>query len=535
MVKLSRIWMVGLLAVAAACSKSSEPKAKPEATTRIRAQLENSDSAKVVSLSGGDTLHVSQATIDFYRRRNFRPAWIGGDDPTEQGKGILTVLSQTETDGLNPARYQYDVVQGMAKVLSSKGKTGEEEARFGADLDVLLTEAFTRYAYDLAQGTLDPDSSGLKWRIPRGAIPKENMLRALQRGVSAQDIIRKIRPVVPQYGRLARVLARLDTIKTSGGWQTVPEAKVQKGDSSDAVAKLRNRLARSEDPREAAYSQRGANRPDVYDHDLFLALQHFQQRNGIDADGELGAQTLRELNHSVDERISEVKINMDRWRWLPHNLGQMYVIVNVAGYDMAVIENNRPIIAMNVVVGKQGWETPLFADTMIDMVVNPDWNVPPSIAQEEMGNVSDEYLASHHFVRTSDGGYRQLPGPDNALGQFKFEFPNKDNIYLHDTPADALFSRTDRAFSHGCIRLERPRELAYLLGEKLANESPDDIDRLVDTGDLHVIRFKKKIPIYILYFTAWVDDDGTVVFNHDVYGHDEALQPQAGKFEQRAT
>ncbi|HEX6559842.1 MAG TPA: L,D-transpeptidase family protein, partial [Longimicrobiales bacterium] len=234
-------------------------------------------------------------------------------------------------------------------------------------------------------------------------------------------------------------------------------------------------------------------------------------------------------------KLNRIRLNMDRWRWLPHDLGRMYVLVNVAGYEMAVVENNRAIEAMNVVVGKTGWETPIFADTMVDMVVNPSWHVPASIAAEEMADVSEDYLARNHFVRTSDGGYRQLPGPDNALGQFKFEFPNKDNIYLHDTPADALFSRSDRAFSHGCIRLERPRDLAYLLGEKLAGKSSNQIDRLVDTGDERVVKFRRKIPIYILYFTTWVDDNGTVRYHHDVYGHDEALQPQTQKFERRAT
>lgn len=535
MTKLIRNLGAWLLVLSAAACSRNEPKASPEARARIETALGRADSSSVISLAAGDTLHVSKATVDFYRRRRWRPAWISGEESTQQGQGILNVLSHTQTDGLNPNRYRYDLVRSMAGTLEQKKLDDTMKAKYGADLDILLTEAFTRYALDLSQGTLSPDSSGPKWRIPRGAVPKQNLLRALQRGADPSELIGHLRPAVPQYGRLARVLGRLDTIKGTGGWQPVPAGKAAKGDSGQVILALRQRLARSEDPREAAYAQRGAARPAFYDQDLLLALQHFQARNGLDADGGLGEQTLTELNRSVDDRMDEIKVNMDRWRWLPHDLGRMYVLVNVAGYEMSVVENNRNILAMNVVVGKEGWETPIFADTLEDMVVNPSWNVPPSIAQEEMADKSPDYLVSHHFVRTSDGGYRQLPGPDNALGQFKFEFPNKDNIYLHDTPADALFSRADRAFSHGCIRLERPRDLAYLLGARLAGRSEDQIDRLVDTGEERVIRFRKKIPIYILYFTTWVDDDGTVRYHHDVYGNDEALQPQMHKFETRAS
>ncbi|HUP89910.1 MAG TPA: L,D-transpeptidase family protein, partial [Longimicrobiales bacterium] len=428
----------------------------------------------------------------------------------------------------------YDLLQQMIQHLETKGMDDAAKAQYSADVDVLLTEAFTRYTLDLSTGTLNPDSSsGLRWKIPRGPIPKENVLRALIRGAEPEKILNQIRPAVPQYPRLMKTLARLNEVANKGGWGAVPAGTIKKGDSSDVVLKLRQRLAQSEDVREATYAQRGGDRPYVYDENLWLALKHFQARTGNDDDGALGARTLRELNRPIAERLEDVKLNMDRWRWLPHDLGQMYVLVNVAGYEMSVIENNRAIENMNVVVGKTGWETPIFADTMIDMVVNPSWNVPPSIANDEMASVSEEYLASHHFVRTKDGGYRQLPGPDNALGEFKFEFPNKDNIYLHDTPADALFSRADRAFSHGCIRLERPRDLAYLLGNKLAGKSAAEIDRLQATGDERVVKFRKKIPIYILYFTTWVADDGTVRYHTDVYGHDEALEPQTRKFETR--
>jgi len=537
--RLTRLIGACALALAmAACSRGDKPKAAPEAATRLRTVLEKADSTTVASLIVGDTLHLSTPTMAFYRSRRWKPAWVNGNDLTTTGKSMVTTLSQTEVDGLNPGRYRYDVIQSMAKALHSSGELDETAAaQYAADVDLLLTEAFTRYTRDLAEGTLDPDSSGLAWRIPRGGVPKGNVLRALARGATANDLTQRIRPTSPQYSRLMKVLARLQEARAAGGWTQVPAGNAKQGDSSDVVVKLRERLMRSEDPREAIYSKRGEARPAFFDHDLYLALQHFQDRHTIDPDGALGAKTLEEMNHPVEDRIAEVKINMDRWRWLPHDLGRMYVLVNVAGFEMSVVENNRPIEEMNVVVGQTGWETPIFADTLESLVVNPSWNVPPSILAKDIGDRAFDpgYLAANHFVKTSDGGLRQLPGSWNALGEFKFQFPNKDNIYMHDTPADALFSRNERAFSHGCIRLERPRDLAHLLGEKLAGKSANYIDRLQATGDERTIRFRRKIPIYILYFTTWVDDDGTPRFHHDVYGQNESLQNQTHKFEQKAT
>lgn len=527
----------GLALSLAACAKD-KPKAAPEARARLQTGLQGADTNTVISMVAGDTLRVSQATIDFYKRRRFRPAWVNGNDLTGVGKSMVQVLASTETDGLNPLRYRYDVLQKMAASLHATGGADNGQldddaaAKYEADVDLLLTEAFTRYTKDLAEGTLNPDSGGLTWKIPRGAVPKGNVLRALYRGADANDVVARIRPTSPQYARLMKVLARLQKAREAGGWVPVPSGAAKKGDSSAVVGALRQRLMRSEDAREAIYAKRGEARPDVFDHDLYLALQHFQQRHTIDADGALGAKTLDELNGAIDDLIAEVKINMDRWRWLPHDLGKMYVLVNVAGFEMSVVEDNRAIEEMNVVVGQTGWETPIFADTLESMVVNPSWNVPPSILAADIGDKAydPDYLARNNFVKTAEGGLRQLPGPDNALGEFKFQFPNKDNIYLHDTPADALFSRDERAFSHGCIRLERPRDLAHLLGEKLGGKSSAYVDRLQATGKEQTIRFRRRIPIYILYFTAWVGDDGTPRFHRDVYKQNEALERQTDKF-----
>lgn len=526
-----------LTVTAGACGMIDNDDAGTQA--HIQRLLQNADSGSVVTLAGGDTLHLSDATIEFYRDRKYRPVWSAGDKLNDDGKKLREVLGSTERDGLSPVRYRFDVAQKMTAAFEDEGEaelSEELEARYGGELDLLLTEGLTRYAFDLATGTLDPEQGGLEWNIPRGAVPKKALLRALSKGGDPEEIVDKVRPTAPQYRRLMHVLSRLEDVKKRGGWQPIEAGEAAPGDSSPVVATLRRRLMMSEDQREAAMAARGGQRPMVFDQDLQLALKHFQERHGIDGDGRIGAKTVEELNRSVDERLGEVRLNIDRWRWLPHDLGKMYIMVNVAGFEMSVVENNRAIEEMNVVVGKPGWATPIFADTLEHIVVNPYWNVPPNIANDEIIPAIAQdpgYLERNNMEQTSDGGFRQRPGPKNALGEFKFLFPNNHDVYLHDTPADALFSRASRAFSHGCIRLERPRDLAYLLGQKLADKTPEQIDRLSDMDTEQWIKVKRKIPVYILYFTTWVDDDGTVRYHHDVYGIDERFESQRTKFEQR--
>ena len=360
--------------------------------------------------------------------------------------------------------------------------------------------------------------------------------------------MQRLRPEAPHYARLTAALARYRAVEARGGWPQVPAPTrtFRRGEPGGAtVVALRQRLAMGEDTTESRQARATVADGGVFDDSLHAALQHFQRRNALDEDGALGANTLRELNHSVEERIADLRLNLDRWRWLPRDLGARYIVVNVAGYELEMIENRAAVLVMNVVVGKEGLNTPIFADTMESLVVNPSWNVPPSIARGEILPAYRRdagYLASRHFdvvkggravdpasVDFADVGsyrFRQRPGADNALGQLKFMLPNADNIYLHDTPAGRLFSLTDRAFSHGCIRLERPEDLARALMSRVTTTSPDALDALLATGAEKSIRFTEGVPVYILYFTAWVGEDGTVRFPHDVYGRDGELEAE---------
>jgi murein L,D-transpeptidase YcbB/YkuD len=302
------------------------------------------------------------------------------------------------------------------------------------------------------------------------------------------------------------------------------------GDRGPRVIQIRQRLAAERDPFEAPLVE-GAADPALFDARLAQAVAHFQDRHGLGEDGAAGAETFAAMNVPVEERLQAIRLNLDRWRWLPREFGNHYVMVNVAGFEMAVMKDDEPQLTMNVVVGKTGTQTPIFKDTIEHVVVNPYWNVPSDIAKNEiMPAVQRDptYLARNNYEMVGNGGIRQKPGPRNALGEVKFLFPNDHNVYLHDTPADNLFSRNTRAFSHGCIRLEKPRELAYYLFEHAAGLSRADYDRMRGGGERWV-NLKEKLPVYILYFTAWGEDGGSVNFYKDIYQRDARVERVAAE------
>lgn len=532
---LALAWLSG------ACGSSSDLTQ----ADRVRALLD-SEAGEAVELPGGDTLHVGAATLAFYKERGYKPVWTGEETVRDRGQALQRVLAGAERDGLDPEPYRAAVAERLITALAEEEEDldGPVERQYTAALDVLLTEGFNRYANDLVRGTIDPAEAELDWRIPREKAAADGLLARMAGGEDPEAVLDDVRPRAPEYRRFMEALGRYREVQRRGGWPTLPEdAAAAPGDSGAVVALLRNRLVRSPDPKESELAGRGTARAEVFDEHLEEAVRHFQRRHGIEDDGALGASTLRELNHTVEERIAELTLNMDRWRWLPHELGERYILVNIAGFELEVVENGEVIEAMNVVVGKESWQTPVFTDTMEHLVVNPYWNVPVSIKKDEIIPAvrrDPGYLARNNFEVLRNGrqvhpasvdpealaryDVRQKPGGSNALGRFKFLFPNKNNIYLHDTPANHLFSRARRDFSHGCIRLERPKDLAKLVMERWTTRDASEVDALLARNGEQWVPLETKVPVYILYFTAWVERDGTVRFHHDVYGRDEKLR-----------
>ena len=526
------LWL--LVATGLAMAGCSRDRAPTLDSAHIRESLRVLPQDSVLTLAVGDTLRLSPATLQFYDRRRGRPAWAGDDELLERGQEVLNAIARAEEDGLSPARYRYDVAQRLVAALEREGEgelSDSLETIYLADLDLVITEGFNRFANDLVQGTIDPEESGVDWEIPRGTANEQRVLDGVIRGTPPEVMLSHLRPNIPYYDRLRTALASYRSAQARGGWPQVPEnVTLKEGVRNAAVAQLRQRLIAGTDSLEAQLARAGQADPTLFDARLKQAVERFQERHAIEADGAIGTATLRELNHTVEERIAELKLNLDRWRWMPDDLGERFVLVNVAGFELEVVDGGSVIEAMNVVVGKPSWQTPVFADTIEHIVVNPYWNVPESIAQEEVIPAVQRdpgYLARNN-MEFVDGRYRQRPGPNNALGVVKILFPNEHDVYLHDTPHDALFSRTRRDFSHGCIRLERPRDLAKLLLRLQTDRNPEEFDRLVGGGEKW-INLERKLPVYVLYFTAWADQDGTVHFYHDVYGRDEELATQARK------
>jgi L,D-transpeptidase YcbB len=312
------------------------------------------------------------------------------------------------------------------------------------------------------------------------------------------------------YGNLRNALARYRSIYAQGGWGTVASAR----DRAGIARRLR------------ATGDLGA---DSTDAGFGAAVQRFKQRHGLDSTATVNRATLDAMNVPVEQRIAQIEVNLERIRWMPADRGDTYLRVNIPTYGLEVYENGQRTMAMDVIVGDEANNTPVFSDTMTTVVFAPYWNVPKSIQEEELLPKGEAYLARNNFEFEGPTGLRQKPGNDNALGHVKFLFPNDMNIYLHDTPGRAAFNRDNRSLSHGCIRVSRPADLAvWVLGPN------GDWDRgkieaaMAGTEEQH-IPLKRDIPVFIEYLTAWADDDGTVHFRKDIYGHDAKLATEIAR------
>jgi len=349
-------------------------------------------------------------------------------------------------------------------------------------------------------------------------------------------------PLSLQYQRLRAALSDYHKIELRGEWPAVPEgASLRRGMSATAIGLLRQRLRATND------LKAGDNEDPLFDRDLELAVRHFQKRHGIAEDGIVGRQTRAALNVPVDQRIEQLHINLERRRAMSDDLGSHYIFVNLADYVLKVVKDERTVLTMKIVVGTPYRQTPLFSAAMAYIDFNPFWNIPDRIAREEIvprvrQNTNylteqgirifsgwDEQaseLAPDQVDWRAVGGksfpyrLRQDPGPLNPLGQVKFMFPNSFDVYLHDTPAKQLFTADVRAFSHGCIRVEKPVLLAAHL---LPGLSGEEVRQIMSAGKRRIFHLAKPIPVHLTYLTAWVNKDGTVHFRKDIYGRDRLL------------
>ncbi|HEX4495657.1 MAG TPA: L,D-transpeptidase family protein [Thermoanaerobaculia bacterium] len=466
----------------------------------------------------------------FYERRSYAPAWIGEKGVRPDADDLIAALADAPADGLDPERYRLaDLRQRLAQ-----GKGADKPGDL-AELDLRLTDAFLRLATDLRNGAVNPQLIAPDCELD---IPEVDLSAALEKALAAGRVrpaLAELAPAHAGYKALKGALAQMRTVAARGGWPTVPDGPPLKpGDRGDRVAALRARLeASGELAPEAPASTTPAPR-DLFDAPLQAALIRFQDLHGLDPDGHVGKGTLAALDVTVEQRIRQIEVNLDRWRWLPHDLGERYIMVNIAGFTFDLVEAGHPALSMRVVAGKVTNRTPMFTGRMTNIVLNPYWNVPASIAKKEVIPHMERdpgYLEREGLEVTGSGSsleVRQKPGPKNALGRVKFLFPNRFDVYLHDTPSRSLFSRTVRSFSHGCIRVEKPIELAeYLLKDDPA-WTPKRIAAVIARGKEAWVNIPHPLPVHLVYWTAWVDDAGILQLRDDLYGRDKPLMDVLG-------
>lgn len=515
---------ISILFIAALVGCNKNEPLPPEVNQLLRTTVE----VKVLPASLKDQKELQKAWTEmasFYGKHGYQPAWFTPKGLRPQAAELLQAIPALGIEGLDVRRYQPARLQAKIDEMKDvKDFSDPLNQRRLVDLDVELTYTYLSLASHLATGRLQPEKLRVEWYTQ----PRNVDLDAhLDKALAADDamemvaIFRGLTPPNPDYKRLTQALVQYKTIAAKGGWNTVPEGKTLKtGDNDPRVAALRQRLS--------------VPGPAIYDDALASAVSRFQQSHGLEITGKVGEETLAELNVPVADRIKQIQVNMERWRWLPASFGDRYILVNVPEFKLDLVEEGKPVYTMRVVVGKEQSRTPAFSDKMTYLELNPYWNIPSTIVNAEILPklaADPNYLASHNMERTpgSENRFRQLPGPDNALGRIKFMFPNEFDIYLHDTPADHLFSRTERDFSHGCIRLEKPVELANLLLKGDPKWTPEALQAALNSGEQKTITLKHPLPVHILYWTTWVEPDGTVQFRKDLYGHDARLEEALAK------
>ena len=455
------------------------------------------------------------AVQSFYRARDFRLAWMNDGRRSAEADAIARVVARAATEGLDGGRYRIDLApQAIAAAFN-----GAPASDADAVQDVQLTYIFFKYAADLT-GRFDPKAAGPFWLTqPRS----RDLPPWLEQSLESRHTLEAFAALSPShrvYEGLKTALARYRRIERDGGWSVLPaRLALRRGRRDPMVALLRKRLAAEDD-----LVTTPAATSDVHDARLTDAVKRFQRRHGLAPNGALDGATIAELNVPVEARLRQIELNLERWRWLPGDLGRRYVVVNVPSYQLTAFDGERAAVTMKVVTGKPDSPTPVLSDDMTTVVFSPYWNVPSTIAEDEIipAVLRDPRYLRRHDMEVVDGQIRQRPGTSNALGLIKFVFPNAFGVYLHDTPDDALFARPRRAFSHGCIRLEQPVALARWVLSDLPRWTPAAIAAAMRGGRERSLALPEPIPVYVTYQTVGLGEDGAVFFWPDVYGHDRA-------------
>lgn len=465
--------------------------------------------------------------VNFYRERSFEGIWSKSGDRNRRN-ALLAAFNSAADHGLPSDLYD---AEGLMARLQAAGTPQEQGA-----LEVEMSRQFLDYARDIQTGLLTPSriDSAIHRQVPLRS--RLGTLRAFAQS-NPSAFIRSLPPGAPEYTRLMAEKLRMERLLADGGWgPTVPGGKLERGDTGASVIALRNRLITM------GYMQRGTTQ--AYDDSIFAGVQRFQQAHGMAIDGTAGPSTLAEINKAPEERLRSIIVAMERERWINRPRGERHVWVNITDFTAKIIDNGVETFSTRSVVGARASDrvTPEFSDVMEFMVINPSWYVPRSIITKEYlpqlrnnpnavrnllitdrnGRVVDRNTADFSGYSATNFPYsmREPPSQGNALGLVKFMFPNRHNIYLHDTPAKSLFGREVRAYSHGCVRLADPFDFAYALLAKQVGNPEEVFQAHLRTGRERRVDLEAPVPVHLIYRTAIVPADGRVQFRRDIYGRD---------------
>lgn len=517
---------VRLLAVVAVLAALGGPPAQADEvlpTTELKQALQATGPLE----SGGISLDRARLAAA-YDRRNFAPIWAARP---AMAAGLFAAIGDAARDGLYPDDF------GLSSLQAALGG----DALKPLDRELLLSDRFLAYAQALGQGRVAPAAVDEDWLLARPDFDPATVLQRLADSADVAAVLQSLLPAAPDYDRLRQALQRYRTLAAAGGWpKVVSDQKIEPGQKGPVVTALRARLVVEGD---LAGELRDG---DSFDPALAAAVRRFQTRHGIAVDGRVGPATLAALNVPAAERVNQIELTLERWRSLPRSFPATRVVVNIPGQTLVLYRADTPELVSRVIVGAIDHPTPVLAARISATLFNPPWNVPTSITRKEIQPKlarDGGYLARNHYVIIGRGdgdpygrdidwkhtnivrrGWRlqQEAGPWNALGGVKFELPNPLDVYLHDTPTRPLFAKAMRAASHGCVRVEEAKPLAStLLG---ADWPAAAIDQTIAAGETRRVYLKTVVPVYLLYLTTFVDEDGTVEFRDDIYGRDQRLQ-----------
>jgi murein L,D-transpeptidase YcbB/YkuD len=451
----------------------------------------------------------------FYRASNFNYVWYDKNGLIETSGTLISAIENIEEEGVT-ANVPYK--DSLDQLLNNiKNVTGNNQPDINAEL--MLTGEYFFYAKKIWAGSLSSKAQSINWYLPRKkfsypALLEDNLSKGTLAGVEG--------PVIAiQHAGLKKALAYYRDLEKKGDEVIVPAINktIRPNESSTVIPFLQKRLLQLGDITETDSS-------DVYDTKLAAAVNHAKMRYGLKPDSLITNSLINEINVPAKKRIEQLMVNMERMRWVTRDTSSNdLILVNIPEYTLHYFENSEDVWNCNVVVGKPMTKTVIFSGKMQYVVFSPYWNVPPSIIKSEVTpgmRRNKNYLARHN-MEWNGGRVRQKPGPSNSLGLVKFLFPNSNNIYLHDTPSKSLFSEDNRAFSHGCIRVSKPRDLAIRVLRQMPEWTPQKIDAAMHAGKEQYVTLKRTIPVYIGYFTAFMSSDGQLNFRTDIYKRDASL------------